>query len=78
MYETIDKFCYFIQDPVCVVAVAGPCRDGKSYILGELFGEMGVFSIGHKMDPQTLGLWMWIVPQKYKVMVMFFSYFNIF
>lgn len=63
---TAVKMLQEIKDPVCVVAIAGPCRDGKSYILGEVFGEMDVFSIGHKMDPETLGLWMWIVPQKYK------------
>lgn len=50
-----------------MVSIAGPCREGKSYIIGEVFGGMDVFSIGHKMDPETVGLWMWIVPQKYKV-----------
>lgn len=28
---------------------------------------MEVFSIGHAMDPETLGIWMWIVPEKFKV-----------
>ncbi|KAJ7380916.1 hypothetical protein OS493_004501 [Desmophyllum pertusum] len=55
-----------IKEPVCVVSIVGPCRDGKSYVLGEVFGEKDVFSIGHEMDPETMGLWMWIVPQKFK------------
>ena len=52
---------------MCVVTIAGPCRDGKSYILGEVFGQTNVFSLGHEMDPETMGLWMHIVPQKVKV-----------
>lgn len=58
---------FFFSEPVCVVSIAGPCRDGKSYVLGKVFGQMDVFSIGHEMDPETMGLWMWIVPQKFKV-----------
>lgn len=50
-----------------MVSIAGPCRDGKSYVLGEVFGEKDVFSIGHEMDPETMGLWMWVVSQQFKV-----------
>ncbi len=56
-----------ISGPVCVVAIVGPCRSGKSYILSHLIGsEGGVchFDLGHKMDPQTMGIWMWDKPFK--------------
>ncbi|KAJ7380911.1 hypothetical protein OS493_004495 [Desmophyllum pertusum] len=60
------KMLQEIKEPVCVVSIAGPCRDGKSYIMGEVFGQMEVFPIGHLVDPETTGIWMWIVPQKFK------------
>ena len=56
-----------IKGDICVVGIAGPCRRGKSFILSKVFGYEGVFSLGHSMDPETMGVWMWIVPEKYKV-----------
>lgn len=52
---------------MCTVTVAGPLRKGKSYILSEAFDQPGVFPLGHEFDPKTMGIWMWIVPEKYKV-----------
>ena len=52
---------------MCTVAVAGPLRKGKSYILSEAFDQPEVFTLGHEFDPETMGIWMWIVPEKYKV-----------
>lgn len=60
------KMLQEIKDPVCVVSIAGPCRAGKSYIIDEVFGQMEVFPIGHLVDPQTTGIWMWISPQKFE------------
>lgn len=60
------KFIYFLE-PVCVVSIVGPCRDGKSYILGEAFNQSDVFPVGFKMDPETMGIWMWILPHTMKV-----------
>ena len=55
------------HSPKRSVAVAGPLRKGKSYILSEAFDQPEVFPLGHEFDPETMGIWMWIVPEKYKV-----------
>ena len=59
-----------ISDPVCVVSIVGPCRTGKSYILSRLIGgerEKSHFNLGHKMDPETMGIWMWDTPFQYQL-----------
>ena len=53
--------------PVCVVSIAGPYRKGKSYILSQAFDQPDVFPLGHKMEAETMGIWIWIVPEKFKV-----------
>ncbi|KAK2568392.1 Guanylate-binding protein 7 [Acropora cervicornis] len=55
-----------IKGPVCVVSIAGPCRKGKSYILSKAFDQGEVFPLGHFLDPETMGIWMWVVPEKIK------------
>ena len=55
-----------IQGPVGVVSIAGPCRKGKSFILSKAFDQGDVFPLGHWLEPETRGIWMWVVPEKYK------------
>ena len=50
-----------------MVSIAGPYRKGKSYILSEAFDQPKVFPLGHEMVAETMGIWLWIVPEKYKV-----------
>ena len=52
---------------MCTVSVAGPYRKGKSYILSEAFDQPEVFPLGHEMEAETMGIWLWILPEKYKV-----------
>lgn len=54
-----------IKGPLCVVSIVGPCRKGKSYILSKIFNQGEVFPLGHSLDPETMGMWLWVIPQKY-------------
>ena len=56
-----------------MVSIAGPCRKGKSYILSRVFDQGEVFPLGHELDPETMGIWMWIVPEKRKVFIFHFN-----
>lgn len=50
-----------------MVSIAGPYRKGKSYVLSQAFDQPQVFPLGHHMDPETMGIWLWVVPGKVKV-----------
>lgn len=46
-----------IQRPLAVLAIGGPCRSGKSYVLSRVLGSADAFALGHTFDPKTLGIW---------------------
>ena len=52
---------------VCVACISGPLRKGKSFALSEVFNQPNVFRLGHEMKAETIGIWLWIVPETYKV-----------
>ena len=53
--------------PVCVVSNPGPYRKGKSFIFSQAFDQPDVFPLGYRMEDATMGIWIWIVPEKFKV-----------
>eukprot|EP00931_Biecheleriopsis_adriatica_P049748 TRINITY_DN28788_c0_g1_i1.p1 TRINITY_DN28788_c0_g1~~TRINITY_DN28788_c0_g1_i1.p1 ORF type:complete len:969 (+),score=194.36 TRINITY_DN28788_c0_g1_i1:51-2957(+) len=49
--------------PVCVLSVVGSQRGGKSTLMNLLHDrKLQGFRMGHHMDPQTVGLWIWPRP----------------
>ncbi|GJP65308.1 hypothetical protein CLOP_g22208 [Closterium sp. NIES-67] len=51
-----------IHQPVAFVAVVGPYHGGKSFLLNVLLNSTRGFPVGTRPDPETLGLWIRIVP----------------
>ena len=47
-----------IKKPIAVLAIAGPCRTGKSFILSHILGIPEAFQLGHSVNSQTMGIWM--------------------
>jgi len=43
---------------IAVVSVVGPYHSGKSFLLNALAGEMGVFQVGRRTNPETMGIWL--------------------
>jgi len=46
-----------IVGPLAVLAIGGPCRSGKSYVLSRLLDSADAFALGHTMDAKTFGIW---------------------
>ena len=61
--EEAVKILKEITNPISVIAVVGPCRSGKSYLLNQLIpSKESLFELGHTMDPKTKGIWMLDTP----------------
>lgn len=53
-----------LETPIAAVAVIGPYRSGKSFLLNQLLSlscEEG-FGVGHMRDTKTKGIWVWGKP----------------
>ncbi|PRP76870.1 hypothetical protein PROFUN_13214 [Planoprotostelium fungivorum] len=58
--ETV-AFLEKIKHPVVLVTIVGNQRGGKSTLLNLLHSRQTAgFGLGHYMDPQTTGLWIWM------------------
>lgn len=58
-----------IKTPVSIIAVIGPYRSGKSFLLNQLLGlscNEG-FGVGHMRDTKTKGIWVWGEPLEVEV-----------
>ncbi|XP_052170047.1 uncharacterized protein LOC127786593 [Diospyros lotus] len=58
--EAIEK----IKNPIAAVAVIGPYRSGKSFLLNQLLSLSCYegFGVGHMRDTKTKGIWVWGTP----------------
>jgi hypothetical protein len=53
------RFLNSINTPFSVVAVCGPYRTGKSYLLNRFLNMQKGFSIGPSVNPETRGMYLW-------------------
>ena len=61
--EEAVKILEQITNPICVIAVVGPYRSGKSYLLNQLIrAKESRFELGHTTSSKTKGIWMWDTP----------------
>ena len=51
------KLLETINRPVAILAICGPCRTGKSYVLSRMLGSADAFALGHTLDAKTRGIW---------------------
>uniref|UniRef100_A0A8B9TI09 GB1/RHD3-type G domain-containing protein n=1 Tax=Anas platyrhynchos TaxID=8839 RepID=A0A8B9TI09_ANAPL len=56
------KVLHGIGQPVVVVAIAGPYRTGKSFLMNRLAQRRRGFPLSHTVQAQTKGIWMWCLP----------------
>ncbi|KAI4529058.1 hypothetical protein MG293_020886 [Ovis ammon polii] len=60
------KILSAIREPVVVVAIVGPYRTGKSYLMNKLARKKKGFSLGSTVQSHTKGIWMWCMPHPKK------------
>ncbi|KAM6217088.1 guanylate-binding protein 1-like [Rhynchocyon petersi] len=64
--EEALEFLSTIPQHLVVIAIAGPCRSGKSYLLNMVAGETKGFSLGSTVQAHTHGIWMWCMAHPLK------------
>ena len=57
--STIAEKIKAITGSIGVIAVIGPYRTGKSYIMNRLLNRSDGFTLGDTYDSCTRGIWMW-------------------
>jgi len=58
--ERAVEYLESIQGRVAIIAVAGPWRTGKSFLLNQLLGIQGAgFVVGPTINACTKGIWLW-------------------
>ncbi|XP_009631624.1 uncharacterized protein LOC107826318 isoform X1 [Nicotiana tabacum] len=51
-----------VKEPVGIVSVSGRARQGKSFLLNQLFGRSTGFQVSPTHRPCTKGIWLWSAP----------------
>ncbi|NXJ06878.1 GBP1 protein, partial [Odontophorus gujanensis] len=51
-----------VTQPVVVVAIVGPYRTGKSFLMNWLAQKRSGFPLGQTVKAQTKGIWVWCLP----------------
>eukprot|EP00743_Colponemidia_sp_Colp-15_P008693 GILK01009463.1.p1 GENE.GILK01009463.1~~GILK01009463.1.p1 ORF type:complete len:932 (-),score=224.61 GILK01009463.1:83-2848(-) len=60
--SAVDMLSRLRATKLCIVAIAGPMRSGKSFLLNRLLGRMKGFEVGGSVNACTKGIWMWGKP----------------
>ncbi|NXC40721.1 GBP1 protein, partial [Penelope pileata] len=55
-----------VTQPMVVVAIAGPYRTGKSFLMNRLAQKRSGFPLGPTVKAQTKGIWMWCLPHPHQ------------
>ena len=59
IHEKAINFLNAIEGKISVVTITGLYRLGKSFLLNQLIEKPNGFKVGHTMNAETKGLWIW-------------------
>lgn len=49
-----------VRGPVTVIGIAGPMREGKSFVMSRIAGAQDLFEMGHTTESCTRGIWIYV------------------